>query len=788
MKLLQRIQPAPRPSKQRKFLRDMYKWISLAMLLPLTLFGIIAYYNSGQAVLGNEYQANKKILMQVKYNIDSMDDMILNSVFSIYNNPDVRAIMYNKDVEFADIYKSINTLRSSIVNTNPFIRSVYIYNSASKSYYTTLDELMFKDASLETLFQSGGELPILKPVPRRIDYMSGDKKHTENVVSYFMYEFKDQGDTPAGALIFNANTTWLLENIANINAIDKEKQDKVMILDEKRGILGEDLDNPDPFLAKLRTAYEDYNAKQPEGAAKDTGYYIAKVDGKKYLVTFTNVEKMNWTLVKAQLYDEVFQKVERLKTTFVLLTAAFLLIAFLITVLLSRTIYRPIRKLVNQVSQADQPYSGQGEDEFSYLNQTFQHSFERIQEYRLKRSSENEALKAFFLRRLLVDSPSVSGNEFDQALESYAVRLNPSEPLIVCVVKIDDYALFQQKFSLFDQALCSFGITNIASECIGYPCETVEMKNDYLSFIMNANDSSELIEGWKQAQHYIQAYYHISISVSISGPTAEYAELSERHFEALNQMAYRLLYGKSSILTGEAIRSHEENVHMGYSAALEKKLVEALRSGSPTAAEEALERLFGEIQALSYNNALLSVMSLINTLKSTVDGLSRSKLEPVRVNFNLLTSRLFEAETLQELKDDMTLLIRDIFSKTENIENEKQAILVDAVKELIEVDYANPALCLALIADKLNLSSKSVSKLFSTRMNMSVADYLNELRLNKAVEWLESTSLSIKEILLKIGIENESYFYKLFKKKFGATPKEYVQSKSVKQIQGHTRP
>ena len=50
-------------------------------------------------------------------------------------------------------------------------------------------------------------------------------------------------------------------------------------------------------------------------------------------------------------------------------------------------------------------------------------------------------------------------------------------------------------------------------------------------------------------------------------------------------------------------------------------------------------------------------------------------------------------------------------------------------------------------------------------MNMSVADYINEVRLAKAVDWLENSGLNIKDILVKIGIENESYFYKLFKKK-----------------------
>ncbi len=59
-------------------------------------------------------------------------------------------------------------------------------------------------------------------------------------------------------------------------------------------------------------------------------------------------------------------------------------------------------------------------------------------------------------------------------------------------------------------------------------------------------------------------------------------------------------------------------------------------------------------------------------------------------------------------------------------------------------------------------------------MQVSIPEHINEIRMQKTVEWLESSKLSVNEIMLKVGIENESYFYKLFKKKFGITPREYV--------------
>ncbi|GHN53097.1 AraC family transcriptional regulator [Lactobacillus delbrueckii] len=48
-------------------------------------------------------------------------------------------------------------------------------------------------------------------------------------------------------------------------------------------------------------------------------------------------------------------------------------------------------------------------------------------------------------------------------------------------------------------------------------------------------------------------------------------------------------------------------------------------------------------------------------------------------------------------------------------------------------------------------------------------------RINVAAEYLTYTSGSIEKIALKVGYENPSYFYKVFKKYFKCSPKEYRQ-------------
>lgn len=779
----------PSNSKKRSYLWKIYQWIILALMLPLISFALIAFVKVEQAVLDNEYQANKKILYQVKYNITFLDDMIVNSILSIYYNPEVSPLIFNPNIDFTDTLNEINKIKTSIIGVNPFIHSVYFYNGSTKTYYTTRDDLLFKDKSFETMLQTKQELPKLKPLPRKIEYsIGGDKKRYENVITYVMYDFKNAFNQPEGALVVNASTEWLLQNIKDINMVDAKRQDKIIILDDKAEIVGKDSDD-----ATLQDALKGVYQQHINGSVSSdkTGYFTNDIDGKKYLITYTFVEKMNWTLVKAQLYDEVFNKVNSLKYTLIVIIVAIMILALMASIFISKKIYKPIGNLVKHViSNVSEMEHSHAKDEISYLNNAYQFSIDQLKQYKLEKQSDREILKTYFLRKLLLDSRSVTDDEFVKATLESGVGLSHNEPAIVCVVKIDDRAQFEQMFSYFDRDLVIYGIINISLEILSgtLSVEAVEMKHDHVAFILNIVDSnsedlvSEITKLWESAQSYISKYYKVSISIFISDISENLHDLTDKYEVALNNSVYRLLYGKSCILTNQIIQSNTDNAQVGYSVSLEKKLDDSLKSGNALSTEETLKKIFDEIAKLSYNNVLLSVMNLVNTLKVITEEINRARLEPLQINFNLLSQQLFSMETLEEQHHRILQICRHVVTKAERAENDKHAIIVYTVNELIQADYANPAMCLQYIADKMNLSAKHVSKIFNSQQAKSVAECINDVRLEKAANWLQNSNLSMKEILQKIGVENESYFYKLFKKKYGVPPKEYVLNKQLKEI------
>lgn len=77
------------------------------------------------------------------------------------------------------------------------------------------------------------------------------------------------------------------------------------------------------------------------------------------------------------------------------------------------------------------------------------------------------------------------------------------------------------------------------------------------------------------------------------------------------------------------------------------------------------------------------------------------------------------------------------------------------------------------ICDNIGVSKNVLYKVFKTNIECTVGEYITEKRIEKAKELFENTKLSVQEISEKVGIDNYTYFCKLFKKSTGITPFQY---------------
>lgn len=87
--------------------------------------------------------------------------------------------------------------------------------------------------------------------------------------------------------------------------------------------------------------------------------------------------------------------------------------------------------------------------------------------------------------------------------------------------------------------------------------------------------------------------------------------------------------------------------------------------------------------------------------------------------------------------------------------------------------YLNTPLSLSSIARRFNISSPYLSNLFKKETGQTITDYINQQRILKAQKLLLRTNMSIQDIASSVGIQDVSYFTKLFRRTFAKAPREY---------------
>ncbi len=175
---------------------------------------------------------------------------------------------------------------------------------------------------------------------------------------------------------------------------------------------------------------------------------------------------------------------------------------------------------------------------------------------------------------------------------------------------------------------------------------------------------------------------------------------------------------------------------------------------------------------------------LINCLRSTsghIDYLhfQVSEMLPIQnLIENLIYILLKEPENQNQLiQNTVSLLFLHLMQSTDSLTiggNRFEDELMVKVLSLIEDNYKEGKL--TDLCKKLNTDLYTLSRVIKRKTGRTYKDLLQEKRLEQSRLLLEHTTLPITDICTSVGYNNFSYFYKLFKQKYGMTPKEYRSS------------
>jgi len=172
-----------------------------------------------------------------------------------------------------------------------------------------------------------------------------------------------------------------------------------------------------------------------------------------------------------------------------------------------------------------------------------------------------------------------------------------------------------------------------------------------------------------------------------------------------------------------------------------------------------------------------NLYSVISICKNALSELSKQYETQITKQINTLHILIKTSWKISEFKERLFQTLDEykevINTSYENSNLAKNEEIANTTCRIVEENYTDYNLSVTYIAEKQQLSTVYLCKIFKNVKKCQLNNYINEFRIEKATELIETTSLSIKEISSKCGFSNTNYFYTLFKKFKKITAMEY---------------
>lgn len=143
---------------------------------------------------------------------------------------------------------------------------------------------------------------------------------------------------------------------------------------------------------------------------------------------------------------------------------------------------------------------------------------------------------------------------------------------------------------------------------------------------------------------------------------------------------------------------------------------------------------------------------------------------PENLKEELYPYSLEKCLTRQEIQKKLYEYTRMIHDKIQ--EKSQRNELVEQVIDYLEYHYAEE-INFNELAGEFFIAPNHLYRKFKEKKQMSVMQYLENIRMTKAKELLQDTNLTVTEIASRTGYGDSNYFSRIFKKNYSITPREF---------------
>ena len=487
--------------------------------------------------------------------------------------------------------------------------------------------------------------------------------------------------------------------------------------------------------------------------------------GEKYVLTVWNSTFSGLryvALTQNSRYDHTYFS---LIITFVFTMFASILVGVVFTIYFIKKNYAPIQKIMEHLEPL--PPEAKSTNEYGIILNSIINSSSELQKQRALLS--NNYLQKLLSGEITYDSsfPYKSWLQLDVAGSRFFVS-------VIRIINDD----------ADDHSLYTFIIENVLQELLntlGYHVIFCSF-SDSVACIISYNEEKEEADNEILSCHctlseFCRKNYDFILNVGLSDAWQEKKSLSHAYAQAKETLEYIQFYAC------DPVRPFSSIPDMNHLSSLiiynTKHMTDLVLNGNRPELEKFFDSLSEKFQTQSITlvegkNILYYYYQLLTQLQ-----LLLHKRYPA-VNFQALDN--LDNRFLHLPIAEATQMTRDCFLEAcEFIEAHKDnsgQLLITHVCHYIDNNYFNENLNQTTIADHFHMTPAYLAQKFKNEKDVTIIQYLYNVRIQHAKELLKQNKLKISEIATVVGFPNSNSFIRVFKQYTGMTPGKYYEEQS----------
>ncbi|WP_176706163.1 helix-turn-helix domain-containing protein [Paenibacillus hemerocallicola] len=498
-------------------------------------------------------------------------------------------------------------------------------------------------------------------------------------------------------------------------------------------------------------------------------------DHVRYTVSAQKSDYANWTYIVMTPYEDLTKKSNQMKGAIMSIAGVFMLLCMALALFGFREWFRPLRSLLAK-TQTTEDAPLPSDNEIEALDEVLQRLI------RANKQLHDEIREHMPLAKERIYHFLINGELDESEASRLSDRFEPklrSPWIYVGVAQVDDYIRFNQTYRGRERSMIHNAMRKAMEELCGHtvPCITFVPEPGQIVVLFAAEQADDRAFGqichiMKQFRAHAANGFRFTVSAAIGDARREYACISAGYREALHMLSYRLLYGHNVTITTRDIRQRAllqpEESMLRY----HKSIVMLLLQGNSEGAAIELEQWLEDVRhySPSPDNAIGLLSYLLGELEYKLLEAGCHLHEIVSYD---LYGRLRMMTVLTEIR---AWLLDELFPAVachlEMVQDPKSKRVVRQVEAYLLERYEED-ITLQLTADRFGITPSFLSRIFKDATGRSFSDYLLEIRMNKAMEWLAYTDWPLQHISDRLTYSTVQNFSRIFKKMTGAPPGEY---------------